>query len=311
MATANKPSKPTPPPMEADAGTSTVGSVSNGSDVYNYVLKSAVLILALEQRGISSGSGALIDKENRVIITNHHVVDGALELAVFFPTYKDGKPVMARQAFVQQARKGNVIKGKVLVADAKRDLALVQLDSVPEGVDALPLAKQQTSTGQTVHSVGNPGDSGALWVYTSGTVRAVYHHKWSNLVDRKQIFRDCEIVETQSPTNPGDSGGPLVNDRGEMVGVTHGGSASANLLSTFINVTEARALIDETFRKESLTWKPATRLALARKSGGGGGGGDVTSLIKDLESTEARTRAALPRCWGTWGRRRRLPSPAC
>lgn len=305
----NAPTKPpeTPASAESEMGTSTVGSVANASDVYNYVLKSAVLILVTDGRTFGNGSGALIDKENRVVLTNHHVVDGADEIAVVFPTYdKSGKLIMSRTTFAKQFREGNLIKAKVLVADAKRDLALIQLGKVPDGVDALPLAKQQTSTGQTVHSVGNPGDSGALWVYTSGTVRAVYPKQWSNRIKGKVVMRDCNIVETQSPTNPGDSGGPLVNDRGEMVGVTHGGSVTANLLSTFIDVTEAKALIDETFRKESLTWKPASRAALVKRSGGGG---DVTSLIKDLESTEARTRARAAKILGDMGPEAQIAIP--
>jgi HEAT repeat protein len=279
--------------------------------VYNYVLKSVVFILVRLDEGFASGSGALIDKENRVIITNDHVVDGATDMAFFFPTYKDGKLVMSRTAFVEQMRKGkeeDIIKGKVLVADVKRDLALVQLERLPEGVEALPLAREQAVTGQIGHSVGNPGGSGALWVYTSGTVRALYHHRWANRgVDRKPVMRDCDIVETQSPTNPGDSGGPLVNERGELIGVTHGAHPTANLLSMFIDVTEARALVNETFRKENLTWRPAKRPLLAKR--GSVGGGDVTSLIKDLESQDARTRARAAKGLGDLGPEAQLAIP--
>ena len=48
------------------------------------------------------------------------------------------------------------------------------------------------------------------------------------------------MVETDSPTNPGDSGGPLVNDKGELVAVTEGGAVNAQLLSTFIDVSEVQ-----------------------------------------------------------------------
>jgi len=61
----------------------------------------------------------------------------------------------------------------------KRDLALIQLEgAIPTEARSLKLSKESPSPGQRVHSVGNPGASGALWVYTPGSVRQVYHHKF-------------------------------------------------------------------------------------------------------------------------------------
>ncbi len=51
------------------------------------------------------------------------------------------------------------------------------------------------------------------------------------------------MIETDSPTNPGDSGGPLVNDRGELVGVTQGGSVDAQSLSLFVDVSEVKRFL--------------------------------------------------------------------
>ena len=65
-----------------------------------------------------------------------------------------------------------------------------------------------------MHSIGNPGTSGALWVYTPGKVRQVYSKKWKAKLDERNIHTfQAKVIETDSPTNPGDSGGPLVNDR--------------------------------------------------------------------------------------------------
>ena len=50
---------------------------------------------------------------------------------------------------------------------------------MPDGVPELVLAKASAEPGQSVHSIGNPGGSGALWVYTPGKVRQVYPKKWT------------------------------------------------------------------------------------------------------------------------------------
>jgi S1-C subfamily serine protease len=107
----------------------------------------------------------------------------------------------------------------------------------------MPLARASIGPGQRVHSVGNPGRSGGLWLYTSGMVRQVYRKEWSvRSGDRKFDFR-ARVVETSSPTNAGDSGGPLVNDRGELVAITQGGAADAQLLSFFIDVSEVKTFL--------------------------------------------------------------------
>src|SRR5882762_3736971 len=76
------------------------------------------------------------------------------------------------------------------LADIPRDLALIQLDSIPEDVLELKISSEGATPGDTVHSVGNPGVSGALWVYTSGSVRSVYKKKWKMIAGRD--IADCE-----------------------------------------------------------------------------------------------------------------------
>src|SRR5262249_27455069 len=94
-------------------------------------------------------------------------------------------------------------------------------------------------------SIGNPGKSGALWVYTPGKVRQVYHKKWQAKLDEKTTLTfQAKVIETDSPTNPGDSGGPLVNDKGELVGVTQGAAIDAQSLSIFVDLSEVKRLLN-------------------------------------------------------------------
>jgi len=192
----------------------------------------------------ASGTGSLLDQTHRLVITNYHVVGENSRVAVLFPTFENGKLVVESDVYRQKIQSGRGINGEVIARDQKHDLALIKLESVPKGARVLYLAKDGVSPGQRVHSIGNPGRSGALWVYTAGTVRTPPFHKQWRVKDGNKILSfDAHVVETQSPTNQGDSGGPLVNDRGELVAVTQGYATDAQLLSLFIDVSEVRSFL--------------------------------------------------------------------
>jgi S1-C subfamily serine protease len=213
----------------------------SGEKIYQKALRSTVWIVHRKtERTFSSGTGSLIDKSKRLVITNYHVVGDAKEVTVFFPLFRNGKLIAERGEYQMMLAKGSGIPAEVLYRDYKHDLAIIQLKGIPAGAQALNLARKSVSPGQRVHSIGNPGKSDALWIYTSGTVRQVYKKKWvAQSSDRKFEF-EAEVVMTQSPTNPGDSGGPLVNDQGELVAVTQGSSTNAQLISLFIDISEVK-----------------------------------------------------------------------
>ena len=207
------------------------------------------------------GTGSLIDRDNRLVLTNYHVVHGMVDFVVFFPVYndKDHKLIEERNVYLAQAKREDAVKGKVVAHDKSRDLALIQLDRVPDGVEALPFSKAEPSKGDEVHSIGNPGASGSLWVYTHGLVRSVYKKQWLSGNEEFVMKLNARVVETDSPTNPGDSGGPCVNERGELVGVTQGGSRDANAIALFIGSTEAEDFVGQAFKAAPLlagkTWR--------------------------------------------------------
>jgi tetratricopeptide (TPR) repeat protein len=109
-------------------------------------------------------------------------------------------------------------------------------------VTELKLAGEAPDPGDRVHAVGCPGGGSALWVYSSGTVRAVTEAEWR---DESKAAHAARVVETQVPLNPGDSGGPLVNDAGELVGVNQRRSRSAQLVSQSIAAEEVRRFLDK------------------------------------------------------------------
>jgi len=225
--------------VQPDAPTTEVGV-----RIYRQVLPSTVWVHSDRGGGkLATGSGSLIDKGRRLVLTNYHVVGDVKQATVFFPAFVGKKPVPERKFYTERsARLG--IPGEVLETDKAADLALIRLDRVPEGAVGMPLAAESPDPGQTVHSIGNPGKSGALWVYTPGKVRQVYSKTWKAKLDEKTIHTfQSRVIETDSPTNPGDSGGPLVNDRGELVGVTEGGATDAQSISLFVDLSEVKKLL--------------------------------------------------------------------
>jgi S1-C subfamily serine protease len=231
--------------------------------VYQQTLKGTVWVLSPRGRGTASGTGSLIDKNRRLIITNYHVVGDSEEVLVVFPEYSKGKVVAEKNFYRNLVREGRAIHGKVLHRDLTRDLAVIEIERVPTSAQVIHLSQDGAGTAQTVHSIGNPGKSDALWEYTSGTVRSLHHKKWRVKDGDKILEFAAKVVETQSPTNPGDSGGPLVNKDGELVGITQGIAVDAQLISLFIDVSEVRDFLG----KHKLLQKlPAGQVARGGKS---------------------------------------------
>jgi len=206
------PSKPEPPPADPSPGQMSPASSGSVQEIYNYVLKSTSLIINVMPNGIAMGTGSVIDANERLILTNFHVVANSAELVVFFPIYENGKPVAERERYMNILKERTkspeeLIRAEVLATDTQRDLALIRVAKLPPGTEALPLAKGLVNIGQTVHSVGNPGASGALWVYTQGAVRSVYRKKWKAGGEGLLLTLEAEVVETQVSYQPGDSGG--------------------------------------------------------------------------------------------------------
>lgn len=218
-----------------------------GVTVYQNTLKSTGYIdVAIPGTKKSKvGTGWLADRQRRIMVTNHHVINLpdetiAKDVLVLFPEYKGGRVIAERSYYQSKERKNPAIRAEVILTSPRRDLAFLVLDNVPPGIQELKLASTSPSPGERVHSLGNPAASTALWIYTSGTVRQVLTTK--TMLDKKQKL-DAKVIETQSPINPGDSGGPLLNDRGELIGVNSFSNNIGQLISGAIDITEVQGML--------------------------------------------------------------------
>lgn len=211
--------------------------------LYKKAVGSCVYIIV---PGVGSGSGSLIDLETKMVLTNYHVVTEKNDVFVQFPMYrKDGSIDTEKDKYKDNVPAGKAIKGTVLYWDKTRDLALVQLERVPLGTEALPLAKGSVGVGTTTWNIGCPGAVAQVFSITEGKVRAIGIQAFNAGGGGEVLKIKAKIVTTTNPANPGDSGGPLIDKRGYQVAVTQSINTKAQLVGNFIDITEVRAFLNE------------------------------------------------------------------
>jgi S1-C subfamily serine protease len=160
-----------------------------------------------EQRGESSGSGFVIDK-NGDILTNAHVIDGAVKVTVQF---SDQKTVPAR----------------IVGRDTSSDLAVLKVD--PDGLNLTPLtlgSAKDVQVGDPTIAIGNP--FGLDRTLTTGVVSALQRR-----IQAPNGFTIRNVIQTDAAINPGNSGGPLLDAAGRVIGINSqiatGGNSNANV----------------------------------------------------------------------------------
>ena len=139
---------------------------------------------------MSAGSGVIVDADKGYILTNHHVVDGASEIAV---TLKD------RRRFTAE----------LVGSDKATDIALLRVDA--SNLTAMRLGDpSRLRVGDNVVAIGNPFGLGQT--VTSGIVSALSRSGLN--VEGYEDF-----IQTDASINPGNSGGALVTADGQLVGI--------------------------------------------------------------------------------------------
>jgi Tfp pilus assembly protein PilF len=199
------------------------------------------------------GTACVVNRSRKLVVTNFHVVGNRDEVLLQFPAYEGEQLITERDFYMKRLVKGDCIKGKVLDVDPKRDLALIEAESLPAGTTELKLAPAAPLPGDRIHAVGNPVDSMGQWLFTTGTVRQV--HRTQETFDG--LERICRVVAVQLPISKGDSGGPVVNDAGMLVGIAMsyqrqftsvGQCVAAEEVQTLLNYLDPRSADDFNLR---------------------------------------------------------------
>lgn len=230
-----------------------------------------------------SGTGWVIDTKEKLVITNHHVINGYESLAVYFPMKQAGEWVNDKATYL----KLKPIKASVIdFADQKKDvdLALLKLESLPKDAVEIPLAKKSAPQGAQLHSLGaSTLASSALWTYTFGHVRLISKTKLG------PGGRTAKVMEAQMETNKGNSGGPVVNDHLELVAVVRahwnqfGGHRVRNV-SLYVDVTEVASFT----KKAKALMNPQTADDFFRRGTRRYDLGKYTDSIRDFSKAIAK-----------------------
>ncbi len=203
----------------------------------------------------SLGSGVIVSSDG-LIVTNHHVIEGASELKIVLA---DRREYAAR----------------LLIGDSKADLAVLKIDTGGEGLPSLALAdSERLAVGDLVLAIGNPFGVGQT--VTSGIVSATARSDVG-------ITDFSFFIQTDAAINPGNSGGALVDMNGRLIGVntaifSRGGGS--NGIGFAIPAAMVRQIVDSArggaqqvvrpwlgLRGQGVTAEVATAMGLAAPQG--------------------------------------------
>src|SRR5262249_1612167 len=148
-------------------------AAQESEDLYEKVVKPCVFIITpLSKTSYAMGSGSLIDTEKRYVITNYHVVTDQQVVEAEFPKYIKGTMEAHKKTYNGSEIAGTAIKPKVLHYDNQRGLAAIQLEEIPAGQPAIPLAKNSPRQGTPVWNIGSPGKVEQVFSITEGKVQS-------------------------------------------------------------------------------------------------------------------------------------------
>ena len=138
----------------------------------------------------STGSGVIFDNRG-LVLTNHHVIDGARNIRITLYNQE-------------------VYEAQVLGTDPKTDVAVLRILGDGPFVAANIGDSDDLRVGQWVIAVGHPFDF--PFTVTAGIVSAL---------GRRDLGKNeiQDYIQTDVAVNPGSSGGPLFNRAGTVVGI--------------------------------------------------------------------------------------------
>ncbi|MEM2846991.1 MAG: trypsin-like peptidase domain-containing protein [Nitrososphaerota archaeon] len=160
------------------------------------MIKARVLVETVfgQRYASSQGSGFVYDAAG-YIVTNYHVVEGAVDVEVFFPD---------KTAY----------KAAIIGVDPYADIAVLKIDPGDKVLYPLELANSSLlRVGQPVIAIGNP--YGFEATLTTGVVSQL-----GRCVISPGMRLIPSVIQFDAAVNPGSSGGPLLDYSGKVIGIT-------------------------------------------------------------------------------------------
>ncbi len=142
-----------------------------------------------EPRPVSSGSGAIIDAREGIVVTNNHVVEGG-------------------RKFTVDMTDGRIFDATLIGTDKATDLAVLKIEAT--GLSQVEVVNSDSlRTGDLAFAVGYP--LGLDQTLTMGVISGLGR---SGMGDRIEDY-----IQTDAAVNSGNSGGPLLDSRGRLIGI--------------------------------------------------------------------------------------------
>jgi len=142
-----------------------------------------------EPKPVSSGSGAIIDAREGIVVTNNHVVEGG-------------------QKYTVDLTDGRIFDAVLVGTDKATDLAVLRI--VATGLSQIEVVNSDSlRTGDLAFAVGYP--LGLDQTLTMGVISGLGR---SGMGDRIEDY-----IQTDAAVNSGNSGGPLLDSRGRLIGI--------------------------------------------------------------------------------------------
>ena len=173
-------------------------------------------VYAANRSRIAIGSG-FIAFENNLIVTNHHVIEGA--------TYIIANSDDDERFQVE----------RIEAADEKLDIAFLRLG---KNVSYTPLQfdpNTKLKRSMRVVAIGSP--AGLMNTISIGNISAFYRDK------------SKDWIQFTAPISSGSSGGPLLNDQGKVIGVTTATYASAQNVNMAVRASDVVKLYEKWSRQ--------------------------------------------------------------
>ena len=202
--------------------------------IYEKCIPSTVSILCTLPHTSATGSGVVLASDGYVI-TNYHVVEDAIEIAVLFT---DGRQLPAR----------------MVGGDKLSDLAVLQVDAN----DLIPAEfgdSDSLRVGDTVVAIGDPLGVELRGTMTDGIVSAINR-------DLTTDGRTLTLIQTNAALNSGNSGGPLINCYGQVVGINtmkigdYVNAAGVEGLGFAIPSTTVKLIVDQLISQGYVSGRP-------------------------------------------------------
>jgi S1-C subfamily serine protease len=186
---------------EAPPASTAIASVPLSTAPFTQNLKDIQAHVVTVITGSGTGSGFYIS--DNLLLTNHHVAP-------------QGNPVKIRFST------GREIPGQVLISNARRDIALIQTESI--GTPGLPLHLERPDVGSRVYVIGSPLGREFEGSVASGIVSAMREHN------------HLPFIQSDAGVTHGNSGGPMFDEKGNVVAITDLGIGGVNGEPTAVNL---------------------------------------------------------------------------